>query len=166
MVPILTDVGMDWLEEPVHADDLQAHRRLQQAGTLDIAAGESLYSYHAFAGFIEADALRVVQADVTRVGGVTEWMQVAHHAAANGLRLVPHAGDMMQVHQHLVGTVLAESPPLAEFIPWTQEAFETPSIVRDGFVERPQAPGASTAITAAARQKWQIKGVGTTTTQD
>jgi len=166
MVPILTDVGMDWLEEPVHADDLQAHRRLQQAGTLDIAAGESLYSYHAFAGFIEADALRVVQVDVTRVGGVTEWMQVAHHAAANGLRLVPHAGDMMQVHQHLAGTVLAESPPLIEFIPWTQEAFETPSIVRDGFVERPRTPGASTAIAADARRKWQIKGVGATTTQD
>jgi L-alanine-DL-glutamate epimerase-like enolase superfamily enzyme len=115
---------------------------------------------------IAADALRVVQVDVTRVGGVTEWLQVAHHAAASGLRLVPHAGDMMQVHQHLVGTVPSESPPLAEFIPWTQQVFENPSIVQDGFVERPQAPGASTTITEQARQKWQVKGVGTTTTQD
>jgi hypothetical protein len=55
---------------------------------------------------------------------------------------------------------------LIEFIPWTQEVFETPSIVHDGFVERPRAPGASTTITAHARQQWQIKGVGTTTTQD
>jgi L-alanine-DL-glutamate epimerase-like enolase superfamily enzyme len=166
MMPVLTEVGMDWVEEPVHADDLRAHQRLQQAGTLDVAAGESLYSYHAFATFIAADALRVVQVDVTRVGGVTEWLQVAHHAAASGLRLVPHAGDMMQVHQHLVGTVPSESPPLAEFIPWTQQVFENPSIVQDGFVERPQAPGASTTITEQARQKWQVKGVGTTTTQD
>jgi L-alanine-DL-glutamate epimerase-like enolase superfamily enzyme len=166
MMPVLTEVGMDWVEEPVHADDLQAHRRLQQAGTIDIAAGESLYSYHAFATFIAADALRVVQVDVTRVGGVTEWLQIAHHAAATGLRLVPHAGDMMQVHQHLVGTVPSESPPLVEFIPWTQQVFENPSIVHDGFVERPQAPGASTAITDEARQKWQVKGVGATTTQD
>jgi L-alanine-DL-glutamate epimerase-like enolase superfamily enzyme len=166
MLPVFADVGMDWLEEPVHADDLQAHQRLQAATTLDIAAGESLYSYHAFASFIAADALRVVQVDVTRVGGVTEWMQIAHHATANGLRVVPHAGDMMQIHQHLVGTVLGESPPLVEFIPWTQEAYQHRSLVHDGFVERPQAPGASTAIAPQARERWQIKGIGATTTPD
>ena len=166
ILPVLGEVGMDWLEEPVHADNLHAHRQLQQTGTLDIAAGESLYSYHAFASFIAADALRVVQADVTRVGGVTEWMQIANHAAANDLRVVPHAGDMMQVHQHLVGTVLTESPPLVEFIPWTQDAFEHRSVVHDGFLERPQTPGASTAIATQAREKWQIKGVGTTADQE
>jgi L-alanine-DL-glutamate epimerase-like enolase superfamily enzyme len=166
MLPALTDVGMDWIEEPVHADDLTAHRRLQAAGTTDIAAGESLYSYHAFANFIAADALRVVQADVTRVGGVTEWMQIARHAAASGLRVVPHAGDMMQVHQHLAGTVLSDAAPLLEFIPWTQDAFEHRSVVRDGYAERPHAPGASTAIAPRAREQWQIKGVGATTIQD
>lgn len=164
MLPILTEVGMDWFEEPVHADDIEAHRRLQQTGAIDIAAGESLYSYQAFANFIGVDALRVVQVDVTRVGGVTEWLQIANHAVARGLRLVPHAGDMMQVHQHLVGTVLTESPPLVEFIPWTQDVFRHRSLLRDGFVERPQAPGASTAVTAEARERWQVKGVGATTT--
>ncbi|MEU8301284.1 mandelate racemase/muconate lactonizing enzyme family protein [Micromonospora sp. NPDC048909] len=166
MLPVLAEVGMDWFEEPVHADDLQAHQRLQATSTVDVAAGESLYSYHAFANFIAADALRVVQVDVTRVGGVTEWMQVARHAAANGLRVVPHAGDMMQVHQHLVGTVLSETQPLVEFIPWTQDAFEHRSVVHDGFLERPQAPGASTAIAPQAREKWQIKGVGATRAQN
>jgi len=166
MLPVLADVGMDWFEEPVHADDVESHRRLQAKSTFDIAAGESLYSYHAFANFIAADAIRVVQVDVTRVGGVTEWLQIARHAAANGLRVVPHAGDMMQVHQHLVGTVLSDTPPLVEFIPWTQEAFEQRSVVRDGFVERPRVPGASTAVAARAREQWQIKGVGATTTRD
>jgi L-alanine-DL-glutamate epimerase-like enolase superfamily enzyme len=106
-----------------------------------------------------------VQVDVTRVGGVTEWLQVANHAAARGLRLVPHAGDMMQVHQHLVGTVLTESPPLVEFIPWTQDAFEHRSVVHDGFLERPQYPGASTAIRAEARRDWQMPGVGAVRTR-
>ena len=165
MLPALAEVGMDWIEEPVHADDVAAHRRLQAMSAVDIAAGESLYSYHAFANFVAADALRVVQVDVTRVGGVTEWVQVARHAAAGGLRVVPHAGDMMQVHQHLAGTVLSDSPPLVEFIPWTQEAFVHRSVVRDGYVERPHAPGASTAIAARARERWQIKGVGATTSQ-
>jgi hypothetical protein len=97
---------------------------------------------------------------------MTVWMQVAGHTAANGLCVVPHAGDMMQIHQYLVGTVLTESAPLVECILWTQDAFEHGSVRRDGFLERPQAPGASTAISPRAREKWQIKGVGTTTSQD
>ena len=163
MLPVLAEVGMDWFEEPVHADDVPAHQRLQAAGQVDIAAGESLYTYHAFTNFIAADALRVIQVDVTRVGGVTEWMQIARHAAACGLRVVPHAGDMMQVHQHLAGTFLSETTPLLEFIPWTQDAFVHRSVVRDGYAERPHWPGASTAIAAPAREQWQIKGVGATT---
>lgn len=108
------------------------------------------------------DALRVVQVDVTRVGGVTEWLQIARHAAAAGLRVVPHAGDMMQVHQHLAGTFLSETPPLLEYIPWTRDAFVHRSVVRDGYAARPQGPGASTAIAAVAREKWQVKGIGAT----
>jgi L-alanine-DL-glutamate epimerase-like enolase superfamily enzyme len=160
LLPVLDEVGMDWIEEPLHADDLEGHVRLQKASPRDIAAGESLYTYHSFASFIAADAIRVVQVDVTRVGGVTEWLQVAQHAAARGLRIAPHAGDMMQVHQHLVGTVLTETPPLVEFIPWTQDAFEHRSVVHDGFLERSHYPGASTAIRAEARRNWQIRGVG------
>ncbi|MFC6160015.1 mandelate racemase/muconate lactonizing enzyme family protein [Kribbella jiaozuonensis] len=166
MLPVLAEAGMDWIEEPVHADDLGAHRRLQAVGTVDVAAGESLYSYHAFTGLIEADAVRVVQPDVTRLAGVTEWLQVAQHAGARGLRLVPHAGDMMQVHQHLAGVVLSESPPLLEFIPWTQDVFESRSVVNDGFAERPQTPGASTAVRKEAREKWQLRGVGGRTSDD
>jgi L-alanine-DL-glutamate epimerase-like enolase superfamily enzyme len=160
LLPVLAEVGMDWIEEPLHADDVVGHARLQMASRVDIAAGESLYGYHAFANMIASDALRVIQPDVTRVGGVTEWLQIANHAAARGLRIAPHAGDMMQVHQHLAGVVLSESPPLLEFIPWTQDAFVDRSIVRDGYLDRPQSPGASTAIAPEARQQWQIRGIG------
>jgi L-alanine-DL-glutamate epimerase-like enolase superfamily enzyme len=160
ILPVLAEVAMDWVEEPVHADDLDGHARLQASTPLDIAAGESIYSFQAFTSFISADAMRVVQVDVTRVGGVTEWLQVAAHAAARGLRVVPHAGDMMQVHQHLVGTVVSDVAPLIEFIPWTQDAFLERSLVRDGYLERPQAPGASTAIRPEARSNWQLPGVG------
>ena len=164
IMPTLEEAAMAWVEEPFHADDLQAHARLQASTRLDIAAGESIYSYHQFASFMAADAIRVVQVDVTRVGGVTEWLQIAGHAASRGLRLAPHAGDMMQVHQHLVGTVLSEVPPLVEFIPWTQEAFVERSVVHEGLMERPRNPGASTAIAESARVRWQIPGVGTTRT--
>ena len=160
IMPVLEEARMDWVEEPLHADDLDGHRLLQRSTRLDIAAGESIYSRQQFTSFMSADALRVVQVDATRVGGVTEWLQVAAGASGRGLRLAPHAGDMMQVHQHLVGTVVSQAPPLIEFIPWTQDAFVERSVVRDGYLERPRAPGASTAIDPGARSRWQIPGVG------
>jgi len=160
LLPVFEEVGMDWVEEPLHADDLDGHVALQAKTTLDIAAGESIYSFQQFSSFIAHDAIRVVQVDVTRVGGVTEWLQVAAHASARGLRVAPHAGDMMQVHQHLVATGISSVAPLIEFIPWTQRAFVHRSVVREGYLERPQVPGASTAITTAARQNWQLRGVG------
>jgi hypothetical protein len=36
--------------------------------------------------------------------------------------------------------------------------------VRDGFLERPQAAGAATAIDPEARRQWQIHGPGRRTT--
>ena len=33
LLPILEEVGMDWIEEPLHADDLEGHARLQKAST-------------------------------------------------------------------------------------------------------------------------------------
>lgn len=160
LLPVVEEAQMDWLEEPLHADDLEGHRALQAKTGVDIAAGESIYSFQQFNSFIAHDAIRVVQPDVTRVGGVTEYLQIAAHAAARGLRVAPHAGDMMQVHQHLVGVGLSEAPPLVEFIPWTREAFVERSRVESGLMHRPQAPGASTAISPQARAQWQIRGVG------
>jgi L-alanine-DL-glutamate epimerase-like enolase superfamily enzyme len=165
LLPIFEEVQMDWVEEPIHPDDIDGHRRLQRSTRVDIAAGESIYSAQAFASFISADAIRVVQPDVTRLGGVTEWQQVAAHAASHGLRVAPHAGDMMQLHQHLVGTYMSEVPPLIEFIPWTQDAFIERSVVHEGLLERPQAPGSSTAVRPDARSRWQISGVGRRSTR-
>lgn len=162
IMPVFEEVEMDWVEEPLHADDLDGHAALQAKTMLDIAAGESIYGFQQFNSFIAHDAIRVVQVDVTRVGGVTEWLQVAALASGRGLRVAPHAGDMMQVHQHLVGTGLSGVAPLIEFIPWTQHAYVDRSVVREGYLERPQAPGASTAVLAEARENWQLRGVGGT----
>src|SRR5258708_9236077 len=79
MLPVLEEAGMDWVEEPIPADDLEGHARLQKATVSDIAAGESIYSYQAFASFIPADAMRVVQVDAPRLGGLTDCLQVAAH---------------------------------------------------------------------------------------
>jgi L-alanine-DL-glutamate epimerase-like enolase superfamily enzyme len=160
MLPYLEEVGMGWIEEPFHPDDVESHRRLQAMTRVPVAIGESLYSLHAFNNFIGADAVRVVQCDVSRVGGVTEWLQIAAAAASAGLWVVPHAGDMMQVHQHLVAATFADKPAMIEYIPWTLDVYDYPCEVERGMIKLPTVPGASTRVRADAREKWQIPDVG------
>jgi L-alanine-DL-glutamate epimerase-like enolase superfamily enzyme len=158
MLPVLRDHDIAWLEEPLHPDDVVGHARLQSLTEIPIACGESLYSRHAFRDFITADALRIAQLDVTRLAGITEFLEVAAFAHMSGVSVVPHAGDMMVVHQHLVAASLTNTPKL-EYIPWTLAAYAEPVRLSGTDVEVPDAPGASTRISPDARSRWLIPGV-------
>ncbi len=140
----LADSQVRWLEEPLFADDWRAHRQLANTIHTPIAVGEHLYTRSAFRDFIDAGAVSYVQPDVTRLGGITEFRQVAEAAAAHGLPVCPHAGDMRQIHQHMVFS--AETAFLFESIPWGSHLFQHPAVIEDGYVLRPTDPGAGTAM--------------------
>ena len=140
---------LGWLEEPLHPDDVPAHRALKQQTSLPIALGEHIYSTHAFRDFITNVAVDVVQVDVCRVGGVTPWMEVAALANAHGLRVCPHAGDLMQVHQHLVKAI--PNSWFLEVIPFCKQGpFKHKVQLAEGKCFTPLEPGASTDFTRAA----------------
>ena len=83
---------MSWFEEPVSSDDLDGLRlrpRPRAAG-IDIAAGEYGYELALLPPLLEAGAVDCLQADVTRCGGITGFLQVAALAAAHGLDLSAH----------------------------------------------------------------------------
>ena len=128
--PRFEEFDITWLEEPLDPDDIEGHARLAQATSIPIALGEHVYSRVAFRDFVERAGIGYVQADVTRLGGVTEWLAVAELALAHHVPVVPHHADMMRVHQHL-GTGHPASP-MIECIPWLQEIFERPADIRRG----------------------------------
>jgi L-alanine-DL-glutamate epimerase-like enolase superfamily enzyme len=142
------EFNLRWLEEPLDPDDVEGHRRLAESTSIPLALGEHVYSRTAFRDFIERAGIGYVQADVTRLGGVTEWLAVAELALAHHVVVLPHAGDLMRVHQHLgVGHPAVQ---MIECIPWAQEIFEQPFEVRDGVVYVSDEPGASTSFTEEA----------------
>ncbi len=130
-----------WFEEPLWYDDVQSHRALAQATSIPVALGEQLYSLDAFQAFFAADAIHYVQPDVTRLGGITEYIQVAHAAHARRLPVAAHAGDMSQVHVHL--SFWHPASTILEYIPWIKDWFEEPIVVENGQYRRPERPGAS-----------------------
>lgn len=152
----LAGLGVAWIEEPLHPDDVAGHAELRRASQVPVALGENVYSLESFAAFLSADAVDVVQADVTRVAGITEWLRVAHLAQGQGRWVVPHAGDMMQVHQHLVAGVGGHAPALIEYLPWGLEVFRDPVRVVRGRLTLSESPGASTAIAPEARRRWEV----------
>ena len=85
----------------------QPRRAGAQPRASRLAVGEHVYSALAFRDFLEAGALGYVQADCTRLAGVTEWLQVAALAKSFNVPVVPHHADMMRVHQHLSAGVNA-----------------------------------------------------------
>lgn len=143
-----TDYDVAWFEEPIWYDDLSGHIRLAEAIETPIALGEQLYMLDNFREFIQSGAVHYVQADAVRLAGITEWWRVAELAHAYHLPVVPHIGDMMQVHLHLC--FAHPACDLLEYIPWLRGCFEEPATVEDGYFRLPVLPGAGTTLNATA----------------
>lgn len=152
--PRLAEYEVGWLEEPFHPDDIESHAALAKHITTPLAAGENIFSRFVFRDYVKAGAITYLQPDCTRVGGITEWMNIAGLAACWGLPVVPHLCDGAQVHQHLVASTLAS--PLIEYVAWLKDCFEEPVRAEHGKVMLPEAPGASTTIRKSALEKYRI----------
>ena len=77
---------MRWFEEPVSSDDLDGLREVRDAVQADVTAGEYGYDLTYFRRMCAAGAVDCLQADVSRCGGITEWLRAAAVAASYGLR--------------------------------------------------------------------------------
>jgi L-alanine-DL-glutamate epimerase-like enolase superfamily enzyme len=148
------DLDLFWFEEPLWYDDVASHRALARSTSIPVALGEQLYSLDAFKSFVAAGAVQYVQPDVTRLGGITEFIQVADLALAYRLPVAPHAGEMSQVHVHLAFWHPAAS--VLEYIPWIKDHFEEPIAVKDGCYLLPQEPGAGTTPLATSFASYSV----------
>lgn len=86
----LDGLNLGWIEEPMLYHDIAGHAALKRAIRTPIALGESMYSKFQFLDYLRADAVDVVQADVAFVGGITEWLKIAHLAQSFGKPVAPH----------------------------------------------------------------------------
>jgi L-fuconate dehydratase len=136
-----------WIEEPTHPDDLLAHQRLnREIIPGKIASGEHFPNRIVFKNYLQAGALAFVQADAVRLAGVSEFLAVSLMARKFNKPIVPHVGDMGQLHQHLVvfnAIALGMEPLFLEHIPHLKPHFLHPAQVENGVYQIPQEPGSS-----------------------
>jgi L-fuconate dehydratase len=141
------DLQLYWIEEPTHPDDIEGHIKLaRHIAPFRIALGEHVPNRILFRNFMARKAMHFVQADCTRLAGVSEFIAVSLLARKYGLPVVPHVGDMGQIHQHLVlfnHVVLGHEASFLEYIPHLREYFQHPAQVEEGLYRVPQEPGLS-----------------------
>jgi len=95
------EMDVRWFEEPVSSDDLASLRLLRDRGPagMDIAAGEYGYDAGYFRQMLAAGAVDVLQADATRCGGVTGFLQASALCESHHIPLSAHTAPC--VHTHL-----------------------------------------------------------------
>lgn len=139
-----------WVEEPTQPDDVLAHKKIAEAiSPVFVAVGESIHNRVVWKNYFQTAAVGIVQADCTRLAGISEYLAVTILARKFGLRVVPHVGDMGQVHQHLVlfnHIALNHECLFLEYIPHLRERFVHPARVENGCYQTPQEPGCSTSF--------------------
>lgn len=136
-----------WIEEPTHPDDVIAHKVLAEAiAPTKLALGEHVPNKVLFKNFLQVHCAGFMQVDAVRVGGVSEFIAISLLCKKFGIPVVPHVGDMGQLHQHLVlfnHIVLGHEALFLEHIPHLQQHFVHPVVIEDGVYKTPQYAGSS-----------------------
>ncbi len=136
-----------WIEEPTHPDDVLAHKTLANAILpTKLALGEHVPNRIIFKNYLQIKCAGFIQADAVRLGGVSEFITVSLLSKKFGIPVVPHVGDMGQLHQHLVlfnHISMGHEALFLEHIPHLQKHFVHPVQIVDGRYQTPQTPGSS-----------------------
>ncbi len=136
---------LDWVEEPVPSDNVDAMARVRQASPVPIAAGENIYTRYGFRPYLEKEALSIIQPDMSKTGGLLETRKIASMAETYFVPLAPHgvASPLATMaYAHVSATV-----PNLMILEWTHyenplyTTLTTPVKLNDGFLPVSDAPG-------------------------
>lgn len=91
VIPAYEELGVAWLEEPFAPHDWSAYARARRLGNVPLAAGENHYTRYEFSRVFEERLLDYIQADLSKTGGVTEALRIAHTASTWKIPFCPHS---------------------------------------------------------------------------
>jgi L-alanine-DL-glutamate epimerase-like enolase superfamily enzyme len=151
------DLDVRWLEEPVSSDDLDGLREVRDAVEADVTAGEYGYDLTYFRRMCAAGAVDCLQADVSRCGGITEWLRAAAVAASYGLQISGHCAP----HLH---AAVATAVPNLRHLEWFHDHVRIESMFFDGALDPsggtvtpdPDAPGLGLTLRAADAERYRV----------
>ncbi len=146
----LGSINPYWIEEPTHPDDVFGHQAIARAiAPFKVATGEHIPNKVIFKNFLQAKAMDFCQVDAVRVGGVSEFLTVSLLSKKFEIPVLPHVGDMGQIHQHLVlfnHIGMGHENLFLEHIPHLRPYFLHPANIVEGFYQVPHEAGSSSDL--------------------
>lgn len=143
----LSKMNPYWIEEPTHPDDVLAHKILaERIAPVKLALGEHVPNAIIFKNYLQVKCAGFIQVDAVRVGGISEFLAVSLLCRKFDVPVVPHVGDMGQLHQHLVlfnHIGLGHEALFLEHIPHLKQKFVNPVQLENGYYLTPQNIGSS-----------------------
>jgi L-alanine-DL-glutamate epimerase-like enolase superfamily enzyme len=120
--------GVTWFEEPVSSNDVDGLRlvRAKAPAGMEVAAGEYAYTPDEFRALL--GAVDCLQADVTRCGGITGFLQAASLSEAFERDLSGHTAPT--IHAHVMCAI-----PKARHVEWFHDHVRIERLFFDGFLE-------------------------------
>ncbi|QDZ11940.1 mandelate racemase/muconate lactonizing enzyme family protein [Devosia ginsengisoli] len=142
MVPVLREADVMWLEEPIFPPEDVATLSAIEAEGIAIGAGENACTAFAFEALISG--ITFPQPSVTKVGGISVFLDIAERARAAGRVLMPHSPYFGPGYFATLNLFAAlPETALFEYLYVTPEAFigvDTPQ-PHDGRIALPSGPG-------------------------
>lgn len=132
----LAEFDIDWIEEPVPADDLVGHAAVRSRSPIRVQTGENWWFPAGMATALAMRAADFAMPDASRIGGVTGWRQAAGMAEAASIPMSSHA--LIEVSAHL----LAVTPTVhwLEHLDKARVLVQAPYTAEDGMLA-PKGPG-------------------------
>jgi L-alanine-DL-glutamate epimerase-like enolase superfamily enzyme len=124
----LADWDVRWLEEPVSSDDPDGLSAVRKRTPIEVAAGEYIYLLADARAMLAVEAVDCLQADVTRCGGITGFLQVAALAEQAGLDVSAHCAPQVSAHACL-------AIPNLRHLEWFHDHVRVERTLFDGVLE-------------------------------
>ncbi|WHA40118.1 mandelate racemase/muconate lactonizing enzyme family protein [Agrobacterium larrymoorei] len=166
----LAPLGIDWFEEPVVPEQLDAYRAVRAGQPIPVAGGETWHGRYGMRAPLESRAVDILQPDLAGTGGFSETKRIIDLASLYGVRVVPHVwgtGVAIAAALQLMASLTPDParrnprPPILEFDrtenPYRQAVLTSPLDHVDGVVQIPDGPGLGIEVNRAALEQYALK---------
>lgn len=152
-----------WIEEPISCNSLPAIAEFHERTGLRVATGENLYGLEGFLPYIHSEHIAVLQPDVTKTGGISDFVAICNVAATHNKTVIPHCyGGAIALAATLQ---LAAACPEVQFVefdisenPLLHEIVSNAIIPVGGSLRIPGGPGLGIDLDFDAVERYEVGG--------
>ncbi len=145
--------NLTWFEEPVSPYDYSGSAKVAAAIDTPLASGETESTRYGFREMLAHGAADIWMADLGRVGGVSEFVKVAHLAAAYDIPISNHLFTEQSVG--ILGAFA--NTTWLEHITWTSNLHREHLLIEDGHAIVPDRPGLGFTFDPDAIERYRVR---------